>query len=348
MNGMPWKQRSARRKIKACTPLRHSMRKSKELGCRKPPRPFPSLGKMGRFCIPICRTAFPTLLSKRPSKRGETKARFLQTENTFFLLMATPLRGLDRSLWLVSAYDATPQFQERDRQIRQYLALQLVALVLIGTAAFFISRFLTRPLKHLEAASHAISEGKRGVRVKNVSDDELKHLGDAFNEMACALEVQMELLREEAERQKRFVAAFTHELKTPMTAILGYADLLRSREIPSEKRRRAADYIYQESNRLESLSRELLLLLKREILLCPVSVSAVFNDLSRSFPEPSFRLELVKQEDAVVQADQVLLTALLRNLVLNAAAAEPNDETVSVRCERCPDGIRLSVEDQGR
>lgn len=67
---------------------------------------------------------------------GETKARFLQTEDTFFLLMATPLRGLDRSLWLVSAYDATPQFQERDRQIRQYLALQLVALVLIGTAAF--------------------------------------------------------------------------------------------------------------------------------------------------------------------------------------------------------------------
>lgn len=248
---------------------------------------------------------------------GETKARFLQTENTFFLLMATPLRGLDRSLWIVSAYDATPQFQERDRQIRQYLALQLVALVLIGTAAFFISRFLTRPLKHLEAASHAISEGKRGVRVKNVSDDELKHLGDAFNEMACAMEVQMELLREEAERQKRFVAAFTHELKTPMTAILGYADLLRSRGIPTEKRRRAADYIYQESNRLESLIRELLLLLKLEkgeIILCPVSVSAVFNDLSRSFPEPSFRLELVKQEGAVVQADRVLLTALLRNL----------------------------------
>lgn len=160
----------------------------------------------------------------------------------------------------------------------------------------------------------------------------------------------MELLREEAERQKRFVAAFTHELKTPMTAILGYADLLRSREIPTEKRRRAADYIYQESNRLESLSRELLLLKleKGEILLCPVSVSAVFNDLSPSFPEPSFRLELVKQEDAVVQADRVLLTALLRNLVLNAAAAEPNDETVTVRCERCPDGIRLSVEDQGK
>ena len=226
-----------------------------------------------------------------------------------------------------------------------------MALVLIGTAAFFISRFLSRPLKHLEAASHAISEGKRGVRVKNVSDDEMKHLGDVFNEMACALEVQMELLREEAERQKRFVAAFTHELKTPMTAILGYADLLRSREIPTEKRRRAADYIYQESNRLESLSRELLLLLKLEkgeIVLCPVSVSAVFNDLSRSFPEPSFRLELVKQEDAVVQADRVLLTALLRNLVLNAAAAEPNDETVTVRRERCPDGIRLSVEDQGR
>lgn len=282
---------------------------------------------------------------------GETKARFVQTGETFFLLMGTPLRGLGRSLWLVSAYDVTPQFQERDRQIRQYLAMQLVALVLIGTAAFFVSRFLTRPLKHLEAASRAISEGKTGVRVQNVSGDELKHLGDAFNEMACALESQMELLREEAERQKRFVAAFTHELKTPMTAILGYADLLRSREIPTEKRRRAADYIYQESNRIEALSRELLLLLKLEkgeIVLRPVSVSAVFSDVLRSFPEPSFRFNLVNKEDAVVQADRILLTALLRNLVLNAAAAEPKDEMVTLRCEHCADGIRLSVEDRGR
>lgn len=51
--------------------------------------------------------------------------------------------------------------------------------------------------------------------------------------MVEALENRIRMLREESERQKRFVAAFTRELKTPMTAILGYAGLLRSATIPS-------------------------------------------------------------------------------------------------------------------
>lgn len=106
----------------------------------------------------------------------------------------------------------------------------------------------------------------------------MEQLGKTFNGMAQAVCEQMQSLQEESERQKRFVAAFTHELKTPMTAILGYANLLRSGEQPPEKHHRAAEYIYHESLRLETLSRELLLLLgleKGAPELGPVTLGAV-------------------------------------------------------------------------
>lgn len=54
------------------------------------------------------------------------------------------------------------------------------------------------------------------------------------------------------DRQSRFVADLTHELKTPLTSMIGYADLLRGGELPPENQRRAADAIYHESTRLES------------------------------------------------------------------------------------------------
>lgn len=282
---------------------------------------------------------------------GETEAKFLQADGQVFLLLSTPLRGQDRPLWLVSAYDVTPQFRERDRQIVQQMLLQTAALILTGTAAALTSRRMTRPLHQLEDASFALTEGKTGTRVDIASGDELEQLGSTFNKMAGALEEQMDLLRQETDRQKRFVAAFTHELKTPMTAILGYSGMLCSAELPAERRRKAAGYIYHESSRLEALCRELLLLLgleKGELSLEPVAVSAVCGDVRRSLPDFSLRLELQGELKACVQADRVLLATLLRNLVLNAAAAEPGDDTVTVHCDRCDGGIRLCVEDHGK
>ena len=82
-----------------------------------------------------------------------------------------------------------------------------------------------------------------------------------------------------------FVAAFSHELKTPMTAMLGYADLLRSREVDGETRRRAADYIYHESRRLEVLSRRMLELMElgeKPPELAPVRLAAVLAAARRA------------------------------------------------------------------
>ena len=152
------------------------------------------------------------------------------------------------------------------------------------------------------------------------------------------------------DRQARFVADLTHELKTPLTSMIGYADLLRGGELPPESQRRAADAIYHESARLESLSQQLLSLqgLRQEALtLTVVPVAAAFDDVARSLPDCPVTLETDCPPDAAVRADRVLLADLLRNLVLNAAHASAPGSVVTLRCLPAGDRWQLEVADIG-
>ena len=157
-------------------------------------------------------------------------------------------------------------------------------------------------------------------------------------------------LQQLSDRQSRFVADLTHELKTPLTSMIGYADLLRGGELPPENQRRAADAIYHESTRLESLSQQLLSLqdLRQEALtLTAVPVAAAFDDVTRSLPDCPVTLERTCPQDAAVRADRVLLADLLRNLVLNAAHASVPGSTVTLRCLPAGEHWRLEVADTG-
>ena len=149
-------------------------------------------------------------------------------------------------------------------------------------------------------------------------------------------------------RQSRFVADLTHELKTPLTSMIGYADLLRSGMLDDARRRTAADAIYHESTRLESLSQQLLALQglqKNGIALQAVDVAAVFHDVARSLPNAPLTLDA--PAGATVQADRVLLADLLRNLAVNALHASTPDNTVRLICTDAGNGWRLAVIDTG-
>lgn len=149
-------------------------------------------------------------------------------------------------------------------------------------------------------------------------------------------------------RQSRFVADLTHELKTPLTSMIGYADLLRSGMLDDARRRTAADAIYHESTRLESLSQQLLALQglqKNGIALQAVDVAAVFHDVARSLPNAPLTLDA--PAGATVQADRVLLADLLRNLVVNALHASIPGNTVRLICTDAGNGWRLAVIDTG-
>lgn len=170
----------------------------------------------------------------------------------------------------------------------------------------------------------------------------------AVTAAALAAAWHYEKLQALNDRQSRFVADLTHELKTPLTSMIGYADLLRSAPLNESRRRAAADAIYHESTRLESLSQQLLALQGLQtdsVTLGSVPVAAVFADVARSLPDAA--LDCDAPAGATVRADRVLLADLLRNLVLNALHAEPKDGTVQLTCAEAGGQWRLTVRDNG-
>ena len=120
-----------------------------------------------------------------------------------------------------------------------------LVMLLVGTVIMhLISSMLTKPVRLLTVATKRMAAGDYAYRAKQISQDELGDLTQDFNRMAEALEENIEKLKIEIEAKEEFMGAFAHELKTPLTAIIGYADMLRSHKMDEEKSFMSANYIY--------------------------------------------------------------------------------------------------------
>lgn len=145
------------------------------------------------------------------------------------------VNALDRILYLETMKDVSDVFTERAMGFSLYRRVTLVIL-LIGTVIMhLIASLLTKPIRLLTKATRRMSEGDYTYRARQISHDELGQLTDDFNDMANALEENIEKLEDEIEAKEEFMGAFAHELKTPLTAIIGYADMLRSHKMDEEK-----------------------------------------------------------------------------------------------------------------
>ena len=172
--------------------------------------------------------------------------------------------------------------------------------------------------------------------------------------MAESMEHHVEELKEEARRRDDFVGNFTHELKTPLTSVIGYSDMLRSYNLPEEKKRECAELIYKEGKRLESLSINLLslIVLKNEgVKYEKLSAALLLEDVKKvlKFLLEKYGVTLkISSEDCIVLGEPSLVKTLIYNLVDNGAkASEPQDE-IEILGAVEGDKYRITVRDKGR
>ena len=132
---------------------------------------------------------------------------------------------------------------------------------MIGIVLFYLSKKISLPLANLSSAVEAISDGHYGEHVNIKSNElEIQTLIDNFNKMSDDTKKAMDHLVIEANKQKQFTANFSHELKTPLTTIIGYADLIKNYDLSSDEKEEAITSIITESKRLDKLSQQLLVL----------------------------------------------------------------------------------------
>ncbi len=276
--------------------------------------------------------------------------RVIQRQEHYYIQTGIQVSALNRTLYLETMKDVTEVFEERTLGFSMYRKVTLVMLFCSAVVMFFLASWLTRPIRLLGKATGKMAEGDYGYRAKRVSNDELGALTTDFNQMAKALEVNIDQLKDEIQAREEFIAAFAHELKTPLTAIIGYADLLRSRKLDEEKHFLSSNYIYTEGKRLEAMSFRLLdiIVTKQEsIKLQQVEAEAIFHYLEDMYRENVEMKFIFSFEQGKVKAEIDLLKSVLLNLIDNACKASEPGNTIEVYGRVLDTGYQFEVRDHG-
>ena len=262
-------------------------------------------------------------------------------------VQATYASSLQGGLQLATAYDLTDLYRGRDAALRRFLLLEAAVLAAGAAVTAVFARRMTRPLRTLTTASAEIADGDYARRTGLHTGDEIETLSSSFDKMADAVQEKITALQADVRQREDFMGAFAHELKTPMTSIIGYADMLRTIQASPAEQYEAAGAIYHEGRRLEALSGKLLALLglgEETITLQPTALAALWPRLQAACPGVPLQLPAC---DAAVQADADLLLDLLCNLVGNAVKASEPGQPVEVQAAEGGDTVTLTVADHG-
>jgi two-component system OmpR family sensor kinase len=221
------------------------------------------------------------------------------------------------------------------------LLAALAGAMLAAGLSFVVARSIARPVRRVAAASHALAAGETPTPLPEEGASELASLAQAFNEMAQQLAVSRE-------SERNFLLSVSHELKTPLTAIRGYAEGLGEGAFSADE---ASRTILVEARRLERLVRDLLDLARMNRHEFSVSREAV--DLADVAREAAARHDASAREFGValaaegeeswVEGDLDRLLQVASNLVENALRETPPGGSVCVRAEPG----RLLVADTG-
>lgn len=293
-------------------------------------------------------------LSAEEDETGNCRVTFLRTENgARYLRISGGFSIGAQTLSLDTVHDISDLYENRARQQNAYRLIFLLTMLLCAGLAYSMALILTRPLTRLSRGAREIADGNFSFRSGIRSDDEIGRLSQDFDRMADRIEENVQMLEESVKAQERFVSSFTHELKTPMTSVIGYADLLRSQELSEEERCDAANYIFMEGKRLERLSLKLMeIYVAKEgnIRLSLQAPGAIAEDVAAHlrpiYRDRNISLE-TRCERGTCRLEPDLFRSLLVNLIDNAGKAIGEEGHILVAVHMTKDGCVLLVEDDG-
>ena len=286
-----------------------------------------------------------------PQTDQHTKAyRVICVEDNYYVHTCVAINALDRILYLETMKNVSEVFTERAMGFSLYRKVTVVMLLTGMVIMLFIASLLTKPIRLLTKATRRMAAGDYAYRARQISGDELGQLTHDFNGMANALEENISKLEEEIEAREAFMGAFAHELKTPLTAIIGYADMLRSHKMDEEKSIMSANYIYTEGKRLEAMSFRLLDIMvakQEEADLQEIPVKELFAYLREMFAEKKEMDIRFTYDEAVVMVEANLIKTVLVNLIDNACKASETGGVIEVTGQAADEEYRMAVRDYG-
>jgi two-component system sensor histidine kinase MtrB len=258
--------------------------------------------------------------------------------------VGVPLRSVDAEYYEVSSlHELTGTLSTLRVSL---IAAAVVTAILAAALALWMSRRVLRPLDDIGIAAGRIVEGERDVRLDPHDDPDLEGLADSFNAMVDALQQRID-------RDARFVADVSHELRSPLTTLGAAVEVLTARgERFDERGQRAIALLADEVTRFQHAVEDLLELGRGDAGhagtdLQPVQLAPLVEQAVRRHggePQPSVTIDdEVRETTLLLEARRVgrILANLLDNATVHGGGA------VAVCVRRCGDMVRLEVTDRG-
>ncbi|QUI21232.1 HAMP domain-containing histidine kinase [Vallitalea pronyensis] len=282
-----------------------------------------------------------------PLSDMEMKSEQLRQEGVFFT------EGkMIRPYYIVKINDAYLKISPTDanavmNQFRSFLSIFFGNIMFIGSLFIIIGiAMIVRPLKKIAHGIKDVANGNFNVKLKKRGHDEIAQLTDNFNKMVDELNGN-EYLR------KDFVSSISHEFKTPITSIKGFAKMLNNPSLSQEEKKDYIDIIISESERLSNLSANLL-------KLSELDSRAIINKTAFSLDEQLRRVILLFQEkwerkniqlhidldQVTMVGDEDLLYQVWVNIISNAIKFTKNGGTIEISLKH-EDNIKVIITDSG-
>lgn len=229
-------------------------------------------------------------------------------------------------------------------------AVAILTANIVGSVAnyFFVPK-IVRPIESLIEGTRKVAGGDFSVRVESESlVGEVRELADSFNTMTKELG-NTEIFRSD------FIRSFSHEFKTPIVSIRGFAKQLKYEDLTSEEREQYCDIIIAESERLTNMAENILLLSRYENQTIPPEKKEYRLDeqlrdcmilLERQWEKKNLTLSADLQEICVVQNSEMLHHVWI-NLISNAIKFTPEGGKIDVRATQNGDSVAVVVRDSG-
>ncbi len=280
--------------------------------------------------------------------------RVFNCSDTRYMVVCSTLKIEDKSYLLLPASDVSEIFTLRSKQTAFVRQVGIISAAVISLILLITVILLLRPLSRLNTYTKAIAGGNYKIRIRKRGSREFRELAENMNIMADSIQSNAARLEKIAEDRQTFIANLAHEMKTPLTSILGFADLLRiKKNVSDSERAEYAGTIVEETKRLRSLSGKLMELIAlggTETEKKPVSIPGMIKDTETSLT-PLLQKNSVSLscdcEDITISADEELFKSLLYNIIENAVKASAIGQKIDIKAGMSDGNAVIAITDHG-
>lgn len=303
-------------------------------------------------CIFSSMSALPDIDTSYSPDSGSIFFKIEQNGDKYSIFVHDVISSDEHEIYLVTETDISQVVDKQEMMHNYFQRIYMIILCVVFPAIFLLTGMITAPIKNVSKAAKRIAGGNYSERISFSGHDEICELADNFNQMAERVEEKIDELSGIAKQKEEFAVNFAHELKTPMTSVIGYADMLYQKDLSREQVKSAAYYIWNEGMRLEALSLKLMdlfVLDKQDFKLEKMDVKELFRNISEGIYPVCKKNGVIFHmglENGKIYVDFDLLKTMILNMVDNAVKADCSDIWIVGKAGR--EGYVIQIADNGK